>query len=149
MREIKFRAWDKKYKHMRLFDSHKDGILYASSEFCVSSGYDSYDSPTFEEDTSDDYEIMQYTGLKDKNGKEIYEGDILKINYGIPSTTDTLQVVWYSDYYLELESERNISYCGWFFKNIRGNGCSGPAGVEFQDDLEVIGNIHENSELLK
>lgn len=63
MREIKFRAWHKQLKDMIYNDLCKnpfDTFWYNDGEF------------------SDMYELMQYTGLKDKNGKEIYEGDKVK-----------------------------------------------------------------------
>ena len=81
------------------------------------------------------YEIIQYTGLHDKNGKEIYEGDIMnwpgKRNKGISEKAYRHVVV---------------------FKN----GCFGYyLGLDFQNDLselakkyEIIGNIYENPELL-
>lgn len=77
--------------------------------------------------------LMQYTGLKDKNGKEIYEGDIVKYENEIS------EVVW-GDY----------DFCfGWYFftKNQylwETNGLSNP-----WDETEVIGNIYKNPELLK
>lgn len=70
-REIKFRMWHKKSKKMFDVESinFKDRIvniwnsgMYSLSTFCL-----------------DDVILMQYTGLHDKNGKEIYEGDILKV----------------------------------------------------------------------
>lgn len=61
MREFKFRAWNKKTKEM-LPDRDNEGNLYAITAV----------------DWGNIYEIMQYTGLKDINDKEIYEGDILK-----------------------------------------------------------------------
>lgn len=72
-REIKFRMWHKKSKKMFDVESinFKDRIvniwnsgIYSLSTFCL-----------------DDVILMQYTGLHDKNGKEIYEGDIVKIKY--------------------------------------------------------------------
>ncbi|MER0467827.1 YopX family protein [Bacillus cabrialesii subsp. cabrialesii] len=71
--------------------------------------------------------LMQYTGLKDKNGREIYEGDII-----LEHNTDTKFVVKYDNrhasYYLDL-----------------GIG----DGAFMVGDLEIIGNIYENPELLK
>lgn len=66
MREIKFRAWHKKLKQVLTDkDWHHYGPVLVGGKI-----------------ESDDHEIMQYTGLKDKLGKEIYEGDILEATGG-------------------------------------------------------------------
>ena len=71
MREIKFRAWDKIKKVMFI-----PRTISQSPPFCV------FDNENFRLDLPDDCELMQYTGLKDKNGdKDIYEGDIIEMRH--------------------------------------------------------------------
>ena len=80
------------------------------------------------------YELMQYTGLKDKNEKEIYEGDIVNI-LDENTNEDESYVVKYSDIdgRYELEGEGYILHFG----NI------------FSYQCEIIGNIYDNPELLE
>lgn len=103
MREIKFRAWDKMGKHM------KNNFIIGGP--CRSSNVR--------------FEIMQYTGLKDKNGKEIYEGDIV-------NSDEVLEVV-VKDFSWCLENEDEAYY----FNECDIGACD-----------EVIGNIYQDKHLL-
>jgi uncharacterized phage protein (TIGR01671 family) len=138
MREIKFRAWDKDNKEMifwNLFNIDKDESfrLYIGDY-----------GKRYEEDL----EIMQYTGLYDKNGKEIYEGDIIRILYtDWPSKTD-------DDKRTLEEYKKDISKIGIVVYNSNGFYIR---IKEYNDTLnegrhgekEIIGNIYENLELLE
>ena len=80
--------------------------------------------------------VGQYTGLFDKNGRKIFEGDIIEAHFDelFPDLATTLVVVW-SDY-------------GWFGRDMEGNVDS----LEqkwVSDFFEIIGNIHDNPELLE
>ena len=129
MREIKFRAWDKKEKRMC-----SRVISIALSDDDLPSITTLYVSPTETslKGNSTDFILLQYTSLKDSKGIEIYEGDI--INYDNKSFHNGLNgvVKWSgSGFYIS-------DYIPLF------------ALVEkFNTDIEIIGNIYENPELLK
>jgi len=132
MREYKFRAWDKENKVMEDWES----LL---------------EQPAHHLFTRDDLLLMQFTGLKDKNGKEIYEADILRI-----VTEDGKEI----EAVCEFGVARRTMGSGWevdipsfYFR--RGDGLkSFPivknwAGKHDLEIIEVIGNIWENGDLLK
>ena len=78
MREIEFRLWDKKYGCMDDYGFYigSDGRVFQPASM-------TYNTPNTEiEEVKDRYILMQYTGLKDKNGVKIFEGDIVEITDG-------------------------------------------------------------------
>lgn len=120
MREIKFRCWDKENKEMLDVEYlHWDDC---TGEFSIrTTMYSDYFGPS-------DMILMQYTGLKDKNGKEIYEGDIVKgMFYGfpMPEYDYIFQIYW---------DEKEKGFMANYFES---------------SECEVIGNIYENPELLE
>lgn len=114
-REIKFRAWDKKYMYYDL------DYLQSRGSIVLGGMGDCFDLSS--EIDLEHVKLMQSTGLKDKNGKEIYEGDIVKHEYNKGQ----------SDVFFDLGRFQPFSYLGSYM------------GSEY----EVIGNIYENPELLK
>jgi len=140
MREIKFRAWDTEKRKM---------YHQTSSEWYLD---DEYDSLTFPFETgvwghNDTYILMQYTGLKDKNGKEIYEGDIVKWLYGDQEQTD--MVSYANGHFLvhsgPLDEDKHKNTHEDLWKVLRRYG----VGRIGENTVEVIGNIYENPELLR
>jgi uncharacterized phage protein (TIGR01671 family) len=126
MRKIKFRAWDKEYK--RMFNVVE--INYNESETLICRK--PYKNEKVNWITSglvlgEECEIMQFTGLKDKNDKEIYEGDIVQTGYN----GDTKgEVVFEYGVYLVKTNRSDMHF-------------------NHPEEYKVIGNIYENPELLK
>ncbi|HWT74367.1 MAG TPA: YopX family protein [Mobilitalea sp.] len=125
MREIKFRAWDKK---QRAFINGFNMIGFSTGQGAPNKKLQRFSSYWDEEDI----ELMQYTGLKDKNGKEIYEGDILEF-YDI-----------YGAVKFGLHSD-NV-YNGWYVE-VKSSGTQCELNESFQFS-KVMGNIFDNPELL-
>jgi hypothetical protein len=124
MREIKFRAWDKVNKcwYKTELEFYGFALFGECTLMC----------PPRVSDLKN-LEITQFTGLKDKNGKEIYEGDILKIKELPPQ-----EVFWVN----ELAQYRLLPF------DCRNEWDKGRT-IEFAKIGIVIGNIYENPELLK
>ncbi|WP_212934922.1 YopX family protein [Bacillus hominis] len=132
MREIKFRAWD----------NVKDEMYYVGEEGNISFGLESngivaYDLTEEEEEFKILHHLkyMQYTDLKDKNGNEIYEGDVVDTVYDGKLFTG---VVIYDESELDFKATNGEENYGSNFQYLP---CC--------DEVEVIGNIYENKELLK
>ena len=133
MRPIKFRAWDIRCKHFIYYDIKNRGA------FCIAldggSGYEwtIKGGGGIQWWDKDRFILQQFTGLLDKNGKEVFEGDIISRIRGIS------EIVWSDD--------------GWAVKTF--------AGWKTQEnvfcyqrfcevgEIEIIGNIYETPELLK
>ena len=118
-REIKFRAWDSETKEMSYDFLSKNWL-----KVCIESPY---------------VEVMQYTGLKDRNGKEIYEGDIF------PPGERTLGEITIVSY--DSKQARYKAVPLSLYKANAGNG--GWTGFDVNSYSEVIGSVYDNPDLLE
>lgn len=128
MRKIKFRAWDKRFNMMiyQLANGYRhdfNGDIALMNDRGESIA------------VSDEFEVMQFAGLKDMDEKEIYEGDILNLNYGIPPKTAHMEIVFKNGAFKVfcLDAEPKEEY----LMNVGLESCY------------VQGNIHENPEILE
>ena len=121
MREIKFRVWDKVnkkyYRECDFLSFRPGGIRFMWTDY-------EEDEQMVTDLPNGSFELLQFTGLHDKNGVEIYEGDVLREQDAV---VDIFMVEWHV----------NDIDCGW---NIS------PSDTWYS---EVIGNIHDNPELLE
>ena len=171
MREIKFRAWDKKRKkiwypedmqHGKMVDPDNCGSLIYCDIEQLALGADGTiyildECGNFENAVAigENYELMQFTGLKDSKGKEIYEGDIVRFyeqgydpnepdEERIEPETTTVLIYWNENgKCLAIDwgyEDGRIAPVGWGYVYIRNS---------LFNYHEVIGNIYENPELLK
>jgi|APGre2960657404_1045060.scaffolds.fasta_scaffold244610_2 uncharacterized phage protein (TIGR01671 family) len=114
-REIKFRAWD---------TSDKEKGPYILGPYYLTDSIFNYKKVR-------ELELMQYTGLKDKNGVEIYEGDIVRV---CNNNNGFFEVIFINAY-----------VGGWVLKHKEERFLS--LGARKTTDIEIIGNIHQNPEL--
>lgn len=146
MREIKFRAWDKKYNEM-IYPNYAEGnkgfqIIDKCPDFIelriTPSGKIYEDHGIGNWVWRDDVILMQYIGLKDRNGKEIYEGDIIKSD----------PILIYPSEFIGISSnevvynEKTASFCVMIDNSLF------PISI-ITRDIEIIGNIYKNPELLE
>ena len=123
MREIKFRAWDEDNKRIRHGDfGLSKGVIVELLTLPNSNG-------TYRTELGKQFNgiLQQFTGLKDKNGKDIYEGDIVV-------TKDGIFEVFYHPSWASWELKNTGNSLGYYFRP--------------ENTLQVIGNIFENPELL-
>ncbi|WP_262336518.1 YopX family protein [Lactiplantibacillus plantarum] len=136
---IKFRAWDDLLNKMLVvyrisFDGPVDGVqvhCYLDDRGAEGSTEYAYDG--------DGLILEQFTGLTDMNGKDIYEGDILQpvISYTNRNIGKPFEV-----------KKGNYVYGKWVAKDISSKGF-GVDGYYFSNEMWLIGNVHENPELLE
>jgi hypothetical protein len=128
MREIKFRAWSPKMQKMLSWDIVKNmmaELLLTESGANIP---------------------LQFTGLKDTNGKEIYEGDIIRDTTDIFDEGSKVCFGFY-DLYTDYDSFYGL---GFYLENIKGEQKFAESINEYYgEDHEIIGNIYETPELLK
>lgn len=143
MRELKFRAWTgKEMIYMSLEDlCIHFAVREENMEDCIepSPNLDCNEYKFAEQLGYKETYIMQYTSLKDKNGKEIYEGDILNVTTPDNSDYDwnnTIYKVQYDDFGYEAIDKLGRA---WDFYLLDSESI----------DIEVVGNIYENPDLIK
>ena len=132
MREIKFRAWlkeDKKMVNVETMDFADKSMQYLEKSEIVN-------AYLLRRVIFDDIELMQYTGLKDKNGAEIYDGDIVLVELSGTST-------WY-------KTVVKIKEGAFIASLIDGEDYIYIFNCGFDsNDFEILGNIYENKNLLE
>lgn len=153
-REIKFRAWDDHYKYMNYkvlvgtygeWEKVKDDKNYTACSMWIEPDKVDYECEphwTHFEPYHKDIHLMQYTGLKDKNGLEIYEGDIC-VGNGHIEKDDEKFIIKYGKYKTEDWKEKyscNTYQFGWYAEFIKSKS---QVHLVIPNGIKVIGNIFE------
>lgn len=146
MREIKFRAWDKKLNIMvKVVSLDWDKRAVGTDlDWAIHKGNGDSKYPLY---PMSDYDLMQFTGLHDKNGREIYEGDIVKYKTGSKVVSELMggDGKWHDEYsfrVVEYHTQKNgVMIHPFMFSNDNCNRCS-PL------ECEIVGTVHENPKLL-
>ncbi|WP_400194645.1 YopX family protein [Lysinibacillus telephonicus] len=134
MREIKFRAWDKlknEWMEPPIIDGNNGKAM----------GFSPLDGSFVRTFSDDEVELVEYTGLKDKNGREIYEGDLYKYTISHDMYNPELGHTTF-----EIERVEAITFENGAFYH--GNDLLADV-IEHDDSFTYIGNIYENPELLE
>lgn len=136
MRTLKFRVWsddDGKYLDGMAIDNF---VLRPNGNYHIDTKCGFVEFPVI---------IELYTGLKDKNGKEIYEGDIVRL-----LVSEDFRKKFLEEYHCEIPTgDCQVFFeCGAFMIN-QNDEYYLPLGQYKTEEIEVIGNIHENKELLE
>lgn len=139
-REIKFRAWGKDEKRMlEVYRIGFDGPIDGAQVYCYLDDRGAKGSKECFYD-GDGLTLEQFTGLKDKNGKDIYEGDILAWHSNIYRKHDWVGLVLYRGAgFAVQESDKSYSSPEWL-----DCACSKDANI-----VEIVGNVHEDKDLLE
>ncbi|GIN17494.1 hypothetical protein J32TS2_28500 [Shouchella clausii] len=173
MREIKFRAWSNKYKHMfrvKELSQDRDGYTHG----LIDEGFEDEYEPDYDhpfafigrvdfikspdgstsglcQDSGDEpFILMQYTGLKDKNGTEIYEGDLLR--HPARDSWEQKNFVAFEVFFHD--NDRADRHIGFQMNRLHFQGSIGGYSMvenflpRYTEKMEIIGNIYENPELL-
>lgn len=148
MRKIKFRAWDKGSNKIRKVKS----INYADDGFAETILVHLVDGESYGYVNGESCELMQYTGLKDKNGKEIFEADIVKVHTKSNELLENDCIKYIGKgviKYAKPTAIGNIITFAFGVDYINTYGFESFGLLKSNMDYEIIGNIFENPELLE
>src|SRR5574343_1669803 len=129
MREIRFRAWDKELVVMRSWEYLRENNFNYNREWYRDNTGEDKPNDIW---SDDDLTPEQFTGLKDRNGREIYEGDIVT-------------EIWCGEERSTSIVERDAPNGGFNLRDLDGEYTE----IDSNHEFNIIGNIHENPELLQ
>ncbi len=142
MRELKFRAWDKHTEKMYFSERENDEHWFGfqNGKLAFFEAYEesaTMDEPAYPACREANAVTMQHTGLRDKNGKEIFEGDVVNL--------------WWEEMFFQGEVAGSVSWreSGACFDIDFASSSTPLAGLDLDySQIEVIGNIYENPDLV-